>query len=65
MKFVLRHGPREIPLPLGRFVIGRAENCELPLDDPLVSRRHVELEVAHGRRHRPRPRQPKRDPRQR
>ena len=46
MKFALRHGPREIPLPIGRFVIGRAENCELPIDDPLVSRRHAELEVA-------------------
>lgn len=46
MKFVLRHGPREIPLPLGRFVIGRAESCELPLDDPLVSRQHAALEVA-------------------
>lgn len=47
MKFVLRHGPREIPLPLGRFVIGRAETCELPLDDPLVSRQHAALEVTH------------------
>jgi hypothetical protein len=46
MKFVLRHGPREIPLPLGRFVIGRAETCELPLDDPLVSRQHAALDVA-------------------
>jgi FHA domain-containing protein len=47
MKFVLRHGPREIPLPIGRFVIGRAESCELPLDDPLVSRQHAALDVAH------------------
>jgi hypothetical protein len=45
MKFVLRHGPREIPLPLGRFVIGRAETCELPIDDPLVSRQHAALVV--------------------
>jgi hypothetical protein len=47
MKFVLRHGPREIPLALGRFIIGRAENSELPLDDPLVSRQHAALEVTH------------------
>jgi hypothetical protein len=47
MKFALRHGPREIPLPLGRFVIGRAETCELPLDDPLVSRQHAALDVMH------------------
>jgi hypothetical protein len=45
MKFVLRHGMREIPLPLGRFVIGRSETCELPLDDPLVSRQHAGLDV--------------------
>ncbi len=47
MKFVLRHGPREIPLPLGRLVIGRAESCELPIDDPLVSRQHAALVVAN------------------
>jgi hypothetical protein len=47
MKFVLRHGPREIPLPLGRSVLGRSETCELPLDDPLVSRQHAALEVGH------------------
>jgi hypothetical protein len=47
MKFVLRHGPREISLPLGRFVIGRSESCELPLDVPLVSRQHAALEVDH------------------
>jgi len=47
MKFVLRHGPREIPLPIGRFVIGRAETCELPIDDPLVSRQHAALSVGH------------------
>jgi hypothetical protein len=47
MKFALRHGPREIPLPLGRFVIGRAVTCELPLDDPLVSRQHAALDVMH------------------
>jgi hypothetical protein len=45
MKFVLRLGPREYDLPVGRFVIGRAESCELPLDDPLVSRQHVALVV--------------------
>jgi pSer/pThr/pTyr-binding forkhead associated (FHA) protein len=45
MKFVLRLGPREYDLPVGRFVIGRAELCELPLDDPLVSRQHVALVV--------------------
>jgi hypothetical protein len=47
MKFVLRHGAREIALPLGRFVIGRADGCELPLDDPMVSRQHAALDVDH------------------
>jgi hypothetical protein len=45
MAFVLRLGPREFELPVGRFVIGRAETCELPLEDPLVSRQHVALVV--------------------
>jgi pSer/pThr/pTyr-binding forkhead associated (FHA) protein len=45
MKFVLQHGPREIELPVGRFLIGRAENAQLPLDDPLVSRHHAAIDV--------------------
>jgi hypothetical protein len=44
---VLRHGPREHELPLGRYLIGRSESCQLPLDDPLVSRQHVALIVAN------------------
>ena len=47
MRFVLRLGPREFELPkVGRFVIGRSETCELPLDDPMVSRQHVALVLA-------------------
>jgi hypothetical protein len=34
---------------LGTFQIGRDENCELQLDDPLVSRRHAEVRFEHGR----------------
>ena len=45
MKFVLQLGPREIELPLGRFLIGRAENAGLSLDDPLVSRHHAAIDV--------------------
>jgi len=45
---VLRHGPRELELPLGRFLIGRAESCQLPLDDPLVSRHHAAIDVTTG-----------------
>jgi len=43
MKFALRLGIREFELDEGRFVIGRADTCELPLDDPLASRQHAVL----------------------
>lgn len=43
MKFALRVGLREFELAEGRFVIGRAETCELALDDPLASRQHAVL----------------------
>lgn len=45
MTFVLRFGPRAIELLPGRFLVGRAENCQLPLDDPLVSRHHAAIDV--------------------
>ncbi len=45
MKFVVRHGPRELDLPSGRFLIGRSDSCQLPLDDPLVSRHHAAIDV--------------------
>ncbi len=46
MRYVLRLGPREFELLRGRFVIGRAEGCQLALDDPLVSRTHAALVVS-------------------
>jgi pSer/pThr/pTyr-binding forkhead associated (FHA) protein len=45
MRFVLQSSGQEINLPEGRFVIGRAETCQLALDDPLVSRNHAALVV--------------------
>jgi pSer/pThr/pTyr-binding forkhead associated (FHA) protein len=45
MRFVLQSSGQEIHLPEGRFVIGRAETCQLALDDPLVSRNHAALVV--------------------
>jgi pSer/pThr/pTyr-binding forkhead associated (FHA) protein len=30
------------------FVIGRDDSCDLVLDDPKVSRRHAEIQQAHG-----------------
>ncbi|MEP6650339.1 MAG: FHA domain-containing protein, partial [Lapillicoccus sp.] len=34
-----------IPLMSGRLLVGRAEDAAVPLTDPLVSRRHAELDV--------------------
>jgi hypothetical protein len=45
MSFVLRFGPRELDLKSGRFLIGRSETTQLPLDDPLVSRHHAAIDV--------------------
>jgi hypothetical protein len=49
MRFALRLGPREFELAAGRFVIGRADNCELALDDPLASRKHAALSITEDR----------------
>ncbi len=45
MGFRLRYLQHDFELTQGRFVIGRSTECELPLDDPLVSRRHAALTV--------------------
>jgi len=45
MKHSLRYSDRDIDLPEGEFVIGRAATCQLSLDDPLVSRNHATLSV--------------------
>lgn len=45
MKHSLRYNNQDIELPRGEFVIGRAANCQLSLDDPLVSRNHATLTV--------------------
>jgi len=47
MKHSLRYNEHDIVLPPGEFVIGRAANCQLSLDDPLVSRNHATLTVTH------------------
>lgn len=46
MPFFLRFGQRDYPLPQGKFVIGRSEDAQLCLDDPLASRHHVALTLA-------------------
>jgi len=45
MRHSLRYNDHDIDLPPGEFVIGRAGNCQLSLDDPLVSRTHATLTV--------------------
>lgn len=45
MQFRLRYRAHDLELPPGEFVVGRSEECQLALDDPLVSRRHAVLRV--------------------
>ena len=41
----LRLNLQEIDLPPGRTMLGRAPECPITLEDPLVSRHHAELHV--------------------
>lgn len=45
MVFRLRYLHHDFELPPGRFLIGRSTECQLSLDDPLVSRKHALLIV--------------------
>lgn len=45
MVFRLRYLHHDFELPPGRFLIGRSTDCQLSLDDPLVSRKHALLSV--------------------
>jgi predicted component of type VI protein secretion system len=45
MPFRLRHMQNNFELGQGEFVIGRSTECQLALDDPLVSRKHAALIV--------------------
>ena len=45
MAFRLRYLAHDLELPVGDFVVGRSTECQLSLDDPLVSRRHGLLRV--------------------
>lgn len=48
-RFRLKQGSHELELPPGDFFIGRSPDCQLTLDDPLVSRRHAAIHVAGDR----------------
>jgi hypothetical protein len=41
----LRYLAHDLEVPEGQFTIGRSSDCQLSLDDPLVSRRHAVLVV--------------------
>ncbi|MBI2389217.1 MAG: FHA domain-containing protein [Deltaproteobacteria bacterium] len=45
MRFRLRYLKHDLELSSGTFAIGRSADCQLSLDDPLVSRRHALLHV--------------------
>lgn len=49
MVFRLRYLHHDFELPPGRFLIGRSTDCQLSLDDPLVSRKHALLIVTEAR----------------
>ena len=40
---------QEIDLEPGEFIIGRSSSCNLTLEDPLVSRRHVMINISDSR----------------
>src|SRR5258705_11683914 len=45
MVFRLRYLQHNLELAPGEFLIGRSTECQLSLDDPLVSRKHALLTV--------------------
>jgi hypothetical protein len=45
MAYRLRYQAHDIELPLGEFLVGRSAECQLALDDPLVSRKHAAIRV--------------------
>ena len=44
-RFLLAYGTRDVVLPKGEFIIGRSPQCDLFIDDTLISRRHCRLRV--------------------
>lgn len=45
MAYRLRYQAHDIEMPVGEFLIGRSAECQLALDDPLVSRKHAAFRV--------------------
>jgi hypothetical protein len=47
-RFRLRFLLQEIDLPQGDTLVGRSANCQVTLDDPLVSREHARIRIRDG-----------------
>jgi hypothetical protein len=47
-RFRLRFLLQEIDLPPGDTLVGRSANCQVTLDDPLVSREHAKIHIQDG-----------------
>ena len=47
--FRIRYLRQELDLTEGQFLVGRSANCQVSLDDPLVSRNHAKLTLRDGR----------------
>ena len=45
MTYRLRYLGHDLELPVGEFIIGRSDECQLSLDDDQVNRRHAVLRV--------------------
>jgi hypothetical protein len=45
MPFRIRYLAHDLELPVGEFIVGRGPECQLAVDDPLVSRKHAALHV--------------------
>jgi pSer/pThr/pTyr-binding forkhead associated (FHA) protein len=46
MPFRIRYLAHDLELQIGDFVVGRGPECQLAVDDPLVSRKHAALRVS-------------------
>jgi adenylate cyclase len=49
VKLVAKSGSQSVEIAAGRtLIVGRTDDCDLPIADPTVSRRHAELDLTEG-----------------
>lgn len=46
--YYIQFRDRRIPLQEGSVTVGRSRHCEISLDDPSISRKHLQLEIGRG-----------------